>query len=152
MLPRSFEQTSCAFDVCPNERRGIQNGAIDVRFSGEVHDRIKAMLRKNGCDLTGIRYIGANEFVPRVFRDFVQIVQIACVRKQVIVHDLDVFPRLKDKPHEAGADETRSTGDKNLHILRLLLPQDRRGVLNCGLRNFFGVSLELAGDENIGPK
>src|SRR5262245_1001396 len=117
MLPRSFEQTSGALDVCANERRGIQNRAIDVCLSGEVNNGVKLMLRENDCDLTGIRDIAANEFVARVFRNLVQIVEVACVRKQVIVHNLDVFPRLKDKPHEAGADETRSTGDKNLHTL-----------------------------------
>src|SRR6185369_3498315 len=116
VLTRSFQQASSAFNIVTNERRRIQNRTIDMRFGGEVHDSIESMFRKNAGNLTGIRDVSANKFVAGILRNFIKVSEITCVREQVVVHDFDIFASLKDESHEAGADETCSTSDKNLHI------------------------------------
>ena len=90
-MPAKFDQASRALDIRTNERRGIENRAIHVRFGGKVHNGIKSAPREQVLQLTGIGNVAAHKLVARVPGHFFQVPEISGVREEVVIHDVDVF-------------------------------------------------------------
>ena len=104
---RPLEQDVRAEHVRANERRALEDRAVDVRLGGEVHDRLGALPRRG--DGVGIRDVPLDELVL----DALEVGRVPGVGE--LVEDDDLVPRGDEPPHEVAADEAAPTGDENAH-------------------------------------
>jgi hypothetical protein len=115
---RFFQQAACPFDIRPHKRGGIQNGPIDVGFSGKVHDRIKRVLFEQCSNSTAIGNVSTDKSISRIACNFIEVSQIARVRKQVEIDDGGVFVSREKVTNEAGTDKPGASSNQNLHCFR----------------------------------
>ena len=100
-----------------NEIARIVNAAIDMRFRGEVNDRIKLVLGHQRIHLVGIGNIGFEKFIAiAVFLDHaVEIGEVAGIREHVDVTDQRRFVVLEDVTNEIAAYESAAARYQNSH-------------------------------------
>jgi hypothetical protein len=91
-----------------------QNAAIDVRFGGEMHDRIGSRLERlvHGVRITDV---GTYERVSGIVFDRSQILEIAGIGQFVDIHDADVGVRGQRPANESGPNESGSARHYQLH-------------------------------------
>ena len=63
MAARAIEQHARADDIGVNEILRVVDAAVDVRFGGEIDDRVKLMLGHERVHLIGVCDIGFEKFV-----------------------------------------------------------------------------------------
>ena len=111
-VARRGEHVMRAAHIRLDEVRCIVDRAVDVRFGGEVHDRIAAVHRCG--DFIAIDDAAADEGVARVVGDVANVVEISGVRQRVEVDDGNVGVLGEDVADEVAADESRAAGDQEL--------------------------------------
>ena len=111
VLPRGFKQRERADDVGFDERLGVIDRPIDMRFGREVHDRVGTRIREGAGHGAGVRDVGAHERRARVFERLLQVEQAARVRQ--LVDNDDAMGGFGERVvDEIGSDEAGSPGDK----------------------------------------
>ena len=135
MLPCLFEKAAGSLDVGADERGRIRNRTIHMRFGGEVHDRIDWILLKHLSDFLRVRDVAANEMISRVFRHFVKVAEISCVREQVEVQDFNVLTRAKDVTHETGTNKSGPASNEKFHCF--LRMDAEPWMAACGISSAF---------------
>src|SRR5215471_5648369 len=105
-MPASFfQKTTRSLHVRSNERSRVENRPVNVRFGREIHHGIESVLFEKFCNLRAICDVSTDEFIARVFRDLVQIVEITGIGKQIVVDEFGIRARTQEVANEAGADE-----------------------------------------------
>jgi hypothetical protein len=83
-----------------------------MALGGKVHDRLRPVLSQKSLDQTAIADIAANELIPGIRCDALQIVQVPRIRQFVQIYDRGRFV-----PHpvqdKVRPDEACPAGDKN---------------------------------------
>jgi len=110
VLPRRFKQRERADNVRVDERLGAIDRSIDMRFGGEVHDRIGMPIGEDASHGAGVRDVGAHERHARVFQRLLQVEEAARVR-QLVDNDEAMGGFGERVVDEIGADEAGSTCD-----------------------------------------
>ena len=100
-----------------NEIERIVDAAVDMRFSREIDDRIKLMLRHERIHLIGICNIGFEKLVAfAMFLDHaIQIGEIARVSEHIDVGQVRRLVMLQNIPNKVAPDESTATGYKDAH-------------------------------------
>ncbi len=88
------------------------NGPVDVRFRGEMYDRVDSLLPQQPLDEPRVADVSLHESQLRALLDVLEIGEIAGV-SQRIEHD-EALARVGLQPvvHEVGADEAGAAGDE----------------------------------------
>ena len=111
---RLLEQHEDAADVGLDERSVSQEGPVDVRFRGEIDDRVAAVHGK--ANHVGVRDVPLDETVVPPAGDVGQARRIRGVGELVEVDDGDpVAARLEEASDEVRPDEAAAPGDEDLH-------------------------------------
>ncbi|MNE06987.1 hypothetical protein D3C80_995920 [compost metagenome] len=110
-----FEQAVGANDVGLDEFRWPVDGAIDVGFRCQVHDRMRLETRQHCTDGRLIHNIGLNKLVASVVGNAGQRFEITGISQFVQVEHfmLSVLNQLANKGR---AYETGSAGNKDTHV------------------------------------
>ena len=106
------EQRLGAEDVGADEGGGIEDGAVDVAFGGEVDDGIR--FGDEGSDGGGVADVAVDEAVARVGSEVGEILSVAGVGQSIKVGDAPVGALAQDEAHEVGADEAAAASDKDV--------------------------------------
>jgi hypothetical protein len=113
---RRFEQLEGADEVGRDEGPGPVDGAVDVGFRREVHDRSRAVDAQEVPHPHPIPDVGLDEGEPLVLFHVGQALAVARVGE--LVHRDDVIlGGGEEVPHEVAADETRGSGDERLLLI-----------------------------------
>ena len=127
MPPRAIEQHARPDHIGMNEILRRINAAIDMRFGGEIDDRVKRMLRHERIHLVGICNIGFEKFVTLAMflRDAVQIGEIPGVGEDIDVADRGRLVMLQNISNKVAPDESTATGNQYAHRCALLAAERR---------------------------
>ena len=85
---RGFEQDERAAEIGLKRRRGGEDAAVDMRFGGEMHDRVGLFVGEQGIDQRRVADIAVHEPVARIRGDGREVGQIARVGQLIQVDDL----------------------------------------------------------------
>src|SRR6185436_7747737 len=103
-------------DVGPHERVRGHDAAIDVRFGGEVEDRIDSVIGEHARDRGAIADVAVNELEPRVVHHTIEVREVTGVRERVQNDDLlEAGALAAGRQHatrEVGADEAGASRDQ----------------------------------------
>jgi hypothetical protein len=93
------------------------NATIDVRFGGEIDDRVKLVLRHERVHLIGVGDIGFEKLVTlAMFFDYaVKIGEITRVSEHVDVGHVRGLVMLQNIPNKVAPDEAAATGYQKAH-------------------------------------
>ena len=106
-----FEQLEGADDVGLDEFAGAVDGAVDVRFGGEVHDGARPVLGEQAADEFKIADVTLDEDVARITVQAGEVLAVAGVGE--LVEGDDRFVGLgQPVQHEVAADEAGAAGDE----------------------------------------
>ena len=113
----AIEQHAGADDVGVNEVQRRIDAAIDVRFGGEIDDRVKLMLGHERVHLIGVGDIGFEKLVTlAMFLDYaVEIGEITRVSEDVDVGHGRGLVMLQNIPNKVAPDEAAATGYQDAH-------------------------------------
>ena len=117
MPPRAIEQHARADDVRVNEVLRRIDAAVDMRFGGEIDDRIERVLRHERVDLLGVGDVGLEKLVALavLLGDAVEIRQIAGVGQNIHIADRSRLVMLQNIANKVAPDEPTATGNQNAH-------------------------------------
>jgi len=107
-----LEQTERRDHVGVDERRRAVNRAVDMRFSGEIQHRARAVACEQIVDQRAIADVATYEAVSRIVLRRRKVAEIAGVGKLVEIDDRLAFGR-EPVQHEVGADEAGAAGDED---------------------------------------
>src|ERR1019366_6365327 len=111
-----LEQHMRTDDVGADEIIGPEDGTVDMRFCGEMHQRIDVVLFARRSHGAFVANVAAHKYVTGITLESREILELAGVG-QGIEHDH--FPRLGARqpvPYEIRSDETGAAGDQ--YIMR----------------------------------
>src|SRR5690606_27769464 len=114
VFPRRFQQSVGADDVGLNERGGSVNGAVDVRFCGQMHHGIRLVLAEYPRHLGGDADIDFFEGVSRVVRNTDLLLQIASTG-ELVNTDYAILCVLDEETDYCRANAAGCTGDEYFH-------------------------------------
>ena len=109
-----FKQAKCADDIGLNKFFGAVNGAVYVRFSGEMNDGANGVASKELADQLAVGNIAVHKGVRGVRGKRVEIVGVAGVGERVQIND-GFIAGCEPILNEITADEARAAGDKYGH-------------------------------------
>ena len=117
MAPGAIEQDAGADDVGVNEVLRVVDAAVDVRFGGEIDDRVKRVLGHERVHLVGIRDIRFEKFVALAMflGDSVQVREISGVSEDIHIAHRSRLVMLQNIPNKVAPDETTATGHQYAH-------------------------------------
>src|SRR5262249_14108778 len=110
-LPGGVEQHLSAKNVGADERSGIVDAAIDVRFGGEVDDAVGIF--GGSPDHVAVGNAAVDEAVARVPLQVAQVGQVARVGQAIKVDHGDIRGRFQQVADEIAADETATARYQN---------------------------------------
>ena len=110
--PGRLQEPERAHDVRIDEVAGAVDRAVHVALGGEVDDRPNLVLGQEPFDEAAVGDVAADEDVPRVVGQAVEIADVARVGELVEVHD-PLTGGGEPVDHEVGADEAGAAGDEN---------------------------------------
>ena len=112
-----IEQHAGADNIGVDEIQRRINAAIDVRFGGEIDDRVKLMLGHERVHLISVGDIGFEKLVTlAMFFDYaVKIGEITRVSEHVDVGHGRGLVMLQNIPNKIAPDEAAATGYQNAH-------------------------------------
>ncbi|MNP12715.1 hypothetical protein D3C76_1049640 [compost metagenome] len=111
----AFQQAVGADDVGLDEFSRAIDGAIDMGFGGQVHDRMGLEARQCGTDRLAFGDIGLEELVARVAGCRCQGFEVAGVGQFVEVENL-MLGVVQQMANERRANEAGSAGDQESHV------------------------------------
>ena len=109
-LTEDLQQYVSPEDIGADEARRIANGPVYVGLGGEVDHVVDPIEHRAHCGL--ISHIGLHEAVPWIVGHFLQVIQVACIRKLVKVDYVVVGMMGQQVLDEVAADEPGPPGDK----------------------------------------
>ncbi len=128
MPPRDVEQRRGADDIRVDEIAGRIDRAIDVRFRGEIHHRIKRVFFEKRLHPRLVRNVRVEEFVTLAVRigDAREVRGIARVRERIDIRDERRPVMLQHVADEIAADKTAAAGNEKSHKRARLLTANAR--------------------------
>jgi len=118
LAPAGLKQDVNADHTGPQERLGIQDRTVYVRFGREIHDGIDVCHER--FHERGIGDVTANERQPRgllaIFTYRREVCLVTGVRQLVEDRDPGQAVALQDLAHEARADEPGAAGDQEVVV------------------------------------
>ncbi len=138
IAPGSLQQGVGADHICLDERRRIEDGAIDMQLGGKMNDGIDLIQAKKVVDQAFIANISVDKVMPLMIGDALQVQQAAGVGKSVQVDDCYRTIGLKQVVDEIRADKASATCDQDItHI-----PPVQSSVVSRKVRPRPGISPE----------
>ena len=125
MLARSFEQDEGSKRVRADEGVGFGDRAVNVRFGGEVYDRV------NASDRVGNGRWILNRSVDEAVFNVLQVLLAAGVG-QLVQHSYFVAVFAHAGTDEVGADKSCATADQKFHLSTLRRVCGRVDYARCG--------------------
>src|SRR3990172_7762081 len=107
-----FQQLEGADDVGMDEGAGTVDGAIDVRFGGEIDQPSRAVALDHGGHGSAVSNVGTDKIKPPVAGHILQALHTAGVG-QLVDHHHPVFTLSKRAPNEVRSDEAGTAGNDN---------------------------------------
>ena len=100
-----------------NEVERIIDAAVDVRFCGEIDDRIELMLGHQCVHQVRIGNIGFEKFVSLAmfFDHAFEIGDVTGISEHIDISDVRGLVMLQNIPNKVAPDESAATGDKDAH-------------------------------------
>src|ERR1700737_641098 len=110
---RHLQHNKSSSYISLDDRRGLINTSIHMRFSGEVNDRRAAFHSlRNGSSITNI---SPNERIIGMIRYGFEICQVSGVGQLVIIYDLVSFIQGEHMADKIRSYESGASGYKNFH-------------------------------------
>ncbi len=116
---RGFQQAVSADDVGLDELGRAIDGAVDVGFSRQVHDRLRRKALQHRADTGLVADIRLHELIARVGCNRLQRFKVARVGQFVEVQHF-VFSVVYQVADQCRTDETCAPGDEYSHELTFL--------------------------------
>ncbi len=127
---RGFEQVEGAKHIRLDEGRGAVDGAVDMAFCGEVHDRIGSMRLQHPVERGAVADVDLFERISGRVRHVRHVVEAGGIGQRVEVDH--IVPARNGQPDHRGPDEPGAAGDEQLHAdtskAKGLSISDRRGA------------------------
>jgi hypothetical protein len=117
VAPGAIEQDTGPNHIGVDEILGIVDAAVDVRFSGEIHDRVKRLAGHERVHLVGVRDIGFEKIVTLAMflGDSVQVREISGVREDIDISHRSRLVMFQNIPNKVAPDEATATGHQYAH-------------------------------------
>jgi hypothetical protein len=116
VFARDFQQRVRADQVGLAEHERVEDAAVHVRFSGEVHDGVYFPGLDEVTHEFHVADVPDHDLEPRVVQQARQVLE-ACGVGQLVQHDHAGVLSLEDETHEVAADEAATASDEQGGVL-----------------------------------